>query len=276
MGQIEANFINVKRIELDSSFLERTVLLDLYQPFDSLNASSLQVLLINDGQDLLTMEFSTMLGGMVSGNEIPPVVCIGIHAGKERLQEYGVIGQPDYKGRGAMAARYRDFLLQELIPSIPEWTGCSLEKIRYSIAGFSLGGLSALDLGWKHPDLFNLVGVFSGALWWRDKDQHAPDFDESANLIMHRQVREGDCQPGLHFFFQAGTEDETADRNNNGIIDSIDDTLSLIQLLKAKGYQDHQIEYLEIEGGKHDTVTWASSLPSFLQWGWGIEKCPSN
>ena len=35
--------------------------------------------------------------------------------------------------------------------------------------------------------------------------------------------------PGLKFFFQCGNMDETMDRNKNGIIDSIDDTLDLIQ-----------------------------------------------
>jgi len=32
----------------------------------------------------------------------------------------------------------------------------------------------------------------------------------------------------------AGTADEEADRNNNGIIDAIDDTLQLLQILKKK------------------------------------------
>jgi len=41
--------------------------------------------------------------------------------------------------------------------------------------------------------------------------------------------------PGLKFFFECGTADETEDRNGNGIIDSIDDTKDLISALINKG-----------------------------------------
>ena len=40
----------------------------------------------------------------------------------------------------------------------------------------------------------------------------------------------------MKFFFECGTADEKEDRNENGVIDSIDDTLDLIATLKNKGY----------------------------------------
>ena len=70
-----------------------------------------------------------------------------------------------------------------------------------------------------------------------------------------------------------GTHDETSDRNNNGIIDSIDDTLDLIRELEAKGYQRKtDIEYLELADGRHDVPTWGRAMPAFLQWGWPGNK----
>jgi enterochelin esterase-like enzyme len=139
-----------------------------------------------------------------------------------------------------------------------------------SFAGFSLGGLCALDIVWNHPNEFFKVGVFSGSLWWRDKDQADIDFDENKDRIMHRQIREGNYYPWLKFFFEVGTQDETADRNNNGVIDSIDDAVSLIKELRIKGYKETDIEYFELEEGKHDVATWAKALPTFLEWGWGV------
>ena len=60
------------------------------------------------------------------------------------------------------------------------------------------------------------------------------------------------------------------DRNNNGVIDSIDDTVSLIDELAAKGYnRSTDIHYLELADGKHDIATWARAFPEFLKWGWG-------
>jgi hypothetical protein len=64
--------------------------------------------------------------------------------------------------------------------------------------------------------------------------------------------------------------DEAVDRNNNGIIDSIDDTLDVIKELEKKGYErPADMYYLEIAEGKHDIATWAIAMPSFLRWGWG-------
>jgi len=60
------------------------------------------------------------------------------------------------------------------------------------------------------------------------------------------------------------------DRNNNGIIDSIDDTLGLIDELVKKGYNREQdIVYLEYEDGKHDIPTWGRAMPEFLRWSYG-------
>jgi len=88
---------------------------------------------------------------------------------------------------------------------------------------------------------------------------------------MHIQIRNGEYYPWLKFFFQTGTLDETADRNKNGIIDSIDDTQSLIEELVKKGYNpETDIRYLELKDGKHNVATWGKAFPEFLKWGWGI------
>ncbi len=84
---------------------------------------------------------------------------------------------------------------------------------------------------------------------------------------MHALIRENDQKPALKFWLQTGTEDEVSDRNNNGIIDSIDDTLGLIEELEKKGYQrDEEIVYREVEGGRHDQTTWGRIFPEFLKW----------
>jgi len=131
-----------------------------------------------------------------------------------------------------------------------------------------LGGLCALDMVWNHPTEFTKAGVFSGSLWWRDKDQDDVDFNEDTDRIMHRQVRETTgFYPWLKFFFETGAMDESMDRNNNGVIDSIDDTLSLIDDLVAKGYdREKDIFYLELKDGKHDIPTWGRAMPVFLKW----------
>ncbi len=253
---------------LKSLFLERDVIVDCYYAQDYFNHDVISLLLVNDGQDLRTMKFEDILNTVYTSGKIEPVFCVGIHCAADRKNEYGTANFLDYKGRGAKAALFTQFVMEELIPFIRAKYAIISFKEK-SFAGFSLGGLCALDIVWNHANEFFKVGVFSGSLWWRDKDQTDPEFDEDKDRIMQRQIREGNYYPWLKFFFEVGTQDEMADRNNNGVIDSIDDAVSLLEELRKKGYKENDIEYLEIKDGKHDVPTWAKAFPSFLEWGWG-------
>ena len=268
MPQENTASIIVERHLIPSAFLKRTVTTDFYLPLHVTDPAGMGLLLINDGQDLVTMKFDNMLDQLFRQDMINPLFCVGIHCGNDRRNEYATANIPDYKGRGTKAAAYTQFILEELLPFIRKTYRVYSFKEK-SFAGFSLGGLSAIDIVWNNAKEFTRVGVFSGSLWWRDKDQNADDFDESKNRIMHRQVREGVYAPWLKFFFEVGTRDETADRNGNGIIDAIDDTVSLIEELIKKGYSDDDIRYIELQDGRHDVPTWATAFPYFLQWGWG-------
>lgn len=255
---------NVLSCFLFSKNLNREVLFDLYLPEGDNDMSKMDLLLINDGQDLLTMPFNNILNNLYDNKEINKLFCIGIHCGMDRKNEYATANKPDYKGRGAKAAAYTKFIMEELLPFI--YSTYSIKNFKTkSFAGFSLGGLSALDIVWNHPEEFARAGIFSGSLWWRVKDQSDVDFDEWQHRIMHRQIRDGIYAPHLKFFFEAGAKDETADRNNNGIIDSIDDTIDLMTELNNKGYGKDNVYYLELPEGRHDVATWALALPVFLK-----------
>ena len=255
----------VEQKTIASTFLERHVIIDCYLPKNMLSPSDLSLLLINDGQDLEEMHFASMLNQMLEANEITPVVCVGIHAGKDRRNEYGTAKILDYQGLGAKAQAYNQFVLQELLPFIHIQYG--IEQFRQkAYAGFSLGGLTAIDMVWNYPGVFSIAGVFSGSLWWRTKSLDG-DYNDDTDRIMHQQIRNGKYHPGLRFYFTTGSLDETADRNNNGIIDSIDDTLDLIKELKKLGYDsEYEVKYINYEDGRHDIKTWGKAMPGFLLW----------
>jgi enterochelin esterase-like enzyme len=242
--------------------LAREVLVDLYFPQGLAEASIVDLLLVNDGQDLHKMSFLKLLTEHEAEH---PLIVIGIHAGKERKQEYGVIGIPDYLGRGDLAGAHADFVIQELLLFFEQTFNKLVIRKRY-LAGFSLGGLMAFDMLLEHSHLFSAVGVFSGSFWWRSKSlEHG--YVEERDRIMHSKIRKHNKQQDLRFFLQTGQLDEIADRNKNGIIDSIDDTLGIIDELVNIGYnpEDH-IMYLELEDGKHDIETWARVMPVYLKW----------
>ncbi len=262
-----ASSIVVAQQTILSEYLEREVLVDVYLPVAMQRFDQVSLLLINDGQDLRKMPFDAMLDEMIAAHEIEPLVCIGIHCGPDRKMEYGTAYAADFKGRGASAGLYTKFILEELLPFIRKTYRAPSFKDK-SFAGFSLGALSALDIAWNHANEFSRVGILSGSLWWRRKG-YEEGYDEEKDRLMHLQIRKGMYYPWMQFFIECGTMDETEDRNNNGVIDSIDDALDLIVELKAKGYTDQHIHYLEMEGGRHDVATWAKAFPAFLKWGWG-------
>lgn len=264
----ELSNVIVEQQAIASRFLKRQVIVDFYLPKNITEPKNLSLLLINDGQNLEEFNFSTLLAQMIAANEIEPVFCVGIHAGKDRKNEYGTAKILDFAGRGAKAKAYNQFILEELLSYIHLKYGVKQFKQK-AFAGFSLGGLTAIDMTWNYPDIFSIAGVFSGSLWWRKKDV-GEDYNDNTDRIMHQQIRKGKYHPGLRFYFTTGSLDETADRNKNGIIDSIDDTLDLIKELNQLGYtSEYEVKYVNYEDGRHDIPTWGRAMPQFLLWGWG-------
>ena len=260
------HLFSLKKIrDFYSPTLERIVDVDIFLPPDYEDVyTKYPFLILNDGQDSTAVKVRKHLSILYSLGRIEPVIVIGVYAG-DRMQEYGVQGHPDYRERGASSAIYNDFIIEELIPFIKDNFRINTKHPRNAIAGYSLGGLSALDICWNNPDVFKRVGVFSGSLWWRSKSYDDGYTDD--DRIMHQVIKKGTHKKGLRFWFEVGGKDETADRNENGVIDSIDDTLDMISELIQKGYKPYRdIEYLEIKNGYHTQVTWAKAMPYFLQW----------
>ncbi|MBC7777431.1 MAG: hypothetical protein H7246_18500 [Phycisphaerae bacterium] len=254
---------SVHHFRFKSLALNRDVAYDVYLPagYKPSKGRLYPLVLFNDGQDLPRMHFADIL----KKAPLPPFIAIGIHCSERRIREYGTMHQADYKGRGDLAFKYSHFILKEFLPHLREAFRVSLKARDTAFAGFSLGGLSALDIAWAHPEVFGAVGVFSGSLWWRSQDVQLEDPD--ADRIMHDIVQKTTkFDKNQRFWFQCGTLDEEDDRNHNGIIDSIDDTLDLIRILREKDIPGKNIRYLEIEHGRHEPGTWGEAMPDFLRW----------
>lgn len=274
LRQLIGSLLSRKRGTVKTSYLlpapdlGRDVLVDVYRPATP-PWRLLSLVIFNDGQDLERMNLRPQLDEHLLAGTLSPTLVVGVHAG-DRLREYGTAGRPDYQGRGDLAEAYERFILDELVPFLEGRFNVRKTALHRAIAGFSLGGLNAFDLGWRHPGEFGVAGVFSGALWWRSKPfrKNKPDADR----IVHDYVRRAKKPSKTRFWLMAGTEDETEDRNNNGIIDAIDDTLQLMDLLTDKGKQEGKdFTYVEVQGGKHEPETWGEVVMDFLYWAQGRE-----
>ena len=255
-----------------SKFLKKQKRIDVFLPpdYDANTNKTHNLVVMNDGQDAKALHIRPTLDKLHQENLIESTILVAVHA-SGRLHEYGTAGHPDYANRGDQAKAYTSFVLYELMPFLNHRYKIDRKPEAKAMLGCSLGGLSAFDIAWNHPNIFARVGVCSGSFWWR---RHSANDDQAQiDRIIHSIVRHSNKKEGMKFWFQAGTHDETSDRNNNGIIDAIEDTLDLIAELVFKGYDNKtDIRYLEVEGGEHNQKTWAVVIPDFLMWTFGKDK----
>jgi enterochelin esterase-like enzyme len=243
----------------------RRVTVYLPPGYDAARAQPYPLLLALDGQTMPQWRLAETLDELVGAGMIEPVVVAAVPASAERMDEYGMAGQLDFAGRGRHAKALQDLLAGEVLPWLRETHHVATDAARTGIFGASLGGLCAFDAAWRRPQVFGLAGIFSGSLWWRAHDSSVEV--QQASRLAHRTVRDSATRPALRLWFQAGTRDETADRDGNGVIDAIQDTTELVDELVAKGFRrGDEVVYHEIEGGEHHESTWARVLPDFLRW----------
>ena len=60
--------------------------------------------------------------------------------------------------------KYESYIIQELIPEVEKNYRTMADRKHRFIAGLSMGGYGAIKFGLKYPDMFSLIGSFSGAL----------------------------------------------------------------------------------------------------------------
>ena len=263
--------IHQREDELYSRHLNRKVQLEVINTPIPADKSRLNLLILNDGQDMEKLRVFEITDSLYKKRALQPLVIVAVYAG-DRMQEYGVSGKPDYLKRGSKAAYYDSFIIDELLPYAKKMSG--VRKFNsIAIAGCSLGGLSAFDIAWNHPEKINKVGVFSGSFWWRDKAVEDSSYSDEKNRIMYAKLKESRKKPALQYWFYAGAAEEISDRDKDGIIDVIDDTRDIITLIRQKNISaEGDLVYKEAKDGKHDYPSWSAEFPDFLIWAFGKEN----
>jgi len=251
--------------DLYSRHLQHSLKLHILHTPPPSDRSQYNLLIINDGQDLEKLRVKESMDSLYKAGKILPLVVIGVEAG-DRMKEYGVTDKPDYLGRGWRAGFYDAFINDELYPYAKKNSG--VRKFQsVVIAGCSMGGLSAFDIAWNHPDKISKVGVFSGSFWWRDKASEDSSYSDEKNRIMITKLKASRKKPGLQYWFYAGAAEEKGDRDKDSIIDVIDDTKDIIALLEKKNVVVPEgLVYRELPAGIHEYSSWSEVFPEFLVW----------
>lgn len=250
------------RHEIDSDFLHRKVAYDLVGVPGVGISHHGGMLLLNDGQLADSLNLEAMLDDHAASGR-SPVLAVAIHAGV-RKEEYGVTGMHDYMGRGARAFQYEQFVIQELLPYISESENLKIPAAMTAFAGFSLGGLSAMDIVSSNTGSFAAAGIFSGSLWWRSKSYEEGYTDN--DRILFNKLQQLSLPKEFKCYLMAGTDDERCDRNADGVIDAVADTLDMYELLTCQQKLPHENIFLNIvNGGQHNPATWSLHLPEFMR-----------
>ena len=260
--------IKQREDEIYSRHLQEHVKLTIISTAIPETKNEMNLLILNDGQDADKFRIKIIVDSLYRKKLIAPLLIVAVHAGK-REEWYGVAGKPDFENRGKKADKYAAFIDTELYPYIKKNAGVRSFK-SVVIAGASLGGLSAMDIAWNNADKIDKVGVFSGSFWWRDNDQTAVTYTDAANRILLSSIRQSRKRPHLKYWMYAGLQEEKSDRDKDGIIDVVDDTKDLLQIIEDKKVcPPGDIVYVESLNGLHDYASWSKALPEFLLWAFG-------
>jgi S-formylglutathione hydrolase FrmB len=167
--------------------------------------------------------------------------------------------------------KYESYILGELIPEIDKRFRTIAERRGRVIAGLSMGGYGSFKFGLKRPELFSVVGSFSGALTaplpagrdiapsWKElidslASVYGPDGSQTRqDNDIYRLVEAAPAENvrSLPFFYIAcGTEDNLIKANRE------------FNSLLAEKKIPHEFRELP---GKHDWEFWDAQVQEFLR-----------
>ena len=228
-----------------SRILGNERLVSIYTPagYGSKPARPYDLALFFDREDFLTsMQAATLLDNLIADEVIPPLVALFVSPidNDTRSREL-----PGY-------SPFQDFILHELMPEIRSTFAVTSDPKRSAVGGASYGGLSAMLLALRAPEVFANVVSLSGSYWWGPKlvgyDYSLPMPEEA--MALPARVAATPKVPERVFMNVGLWEGEVMRVPNRHLRD----------VLIARG---SVVTYDEFEGG-HDWISWRAALPEAL------------
>lgn len=238
-----------------SRFLPRTRDLIVYLPpgYEENAHSRYPVLYLQDGQNLFDGSTSFIPGmdwhvkdtadQLIGQGAIRPLIIVGIYnTGKWRLGEY--TPSRDKKMGGGKADRYGQMLLEEIKPFVESQYRTLSGPANTGLGGSSLGGLLAIYLGLRFPQVFGKLAVLSPSVWW------------NRGWILNFASRVAlPARPRI--WLDVGTKEG---------VRSAENVRRLCSVLVEKGWHEGgDLQFEVISGAEHNEAAWAQRVGPFLQ-----------
>ncbi|CAN5268195.1 hypothetical protein BH11MYX1_BH11MYX1_12260 [soil metagenome] len=215
------------------------------------------VMFMHDGQNIWDdhdccfghtgWELNVLLDAEIAAGKVQPIIVIGAASTAARNDEYA-LDQPT-------VLKFIEFQIDELQPAALAHVRHDDQKL--AIAGSSFGGLVAMDIGLRHPEVYNKVASISGAFWPR-METHTALRDEVP----------GFGKQALAVYLDSGGAPAT---NSDGAADTIEVRDDLVQL----GWQPSTspscasgpdaLCYSIAPGATHDELAWKARAWRFVE-----------
>ena len=238
----------------------RDVIVYLPPGYDRDKRRRYSVFYLHDGQNLFDGATSFIPGQewrldetaqtLIVGGRIEPLIIVGIYnTGKDRVNEYTPVEDPNYKA-GGKADLYGRLLVEELKPFIDKTYRTKRGASHTGLGGSSLGGLVSIYLTLKYPKVFGRVAVVSPSVWW-------------ANNQIVRYVESLPKNPPLRIWLDIGTKEG---RNADEAQKTVNGARLLKESLIKKGWRlEEDLKYFEAQDAEHNERAWAARVEQILE-----------
>jgi len=193
------------------------------------------LLLVLDGKDYLERaRLATLADNLIHRGSIPPLAIVFMNnARKSRFAEYGC------------SEALVSFVSQELVPWVASELPLVLQPGAHGVLGASLGGLAALWLGVRLPELFGQVFSQAGGFVLNAKELGITTFLRLCERLP------------LRVYMDCGQFDPLLEANR-----------MMKNLLENRGYE---VAYHEYNAG-HNYPAWREQLTAGLEWLFPVQR----
>lgn len=172
-------------------------------------------------------------------------IIVGIPNNEQRIQEYSPFPDTRFKMKEPAGEAYLRFITDTLKPMIDGDFTTQPEPWATGIAGSSMGGLISLYGLLVRPDVFGYCAALSPSFW----------FGQGAiyETLSHL------AGPVGRIYLDVGAREGRHGRNY------MKGVRRIAEMLRERGYDDSNFQYVEDPEGEHNEASWARRLPRALR-----------
>jgi enterochelin esterase-like enzyme len=235
---------SVRAYQIPSRHQGRSRRVWVYTPpgYAAARDTGLGVMVAFDGAEYLTaIPLPHLLDSLLAVGAVPPLVAVLIDdaSGPSRLDDL------------ANRAWFVDFIGNDVVPWARARWHVSRDPRRAVITGSSAGGLAAVHIALRRPDLFGNALSQSGAFWRGNEATNGPPYEWLTTQVARWPLA------AVRLWLEVGsTESRGALEGDAPSILSANRALR--DTLHARGYD---VTYVEVPNGVHAPESWVTRLP---------------